>query len=184
MERIQTITLDKIKDIENKFGNEVKYSIDYFSVYPATLENYNFRQLQKTYGFIVLNLYCYLQCKMISANEYYIPFPDLDDHLEYFAFYNKVDMSVVDEVYSKLLEYDFITFLDTTNILGFSIITNSQVLYNYELINTKRKYERDKKRKSREKEKENKVIEEAPINPIKIINADDTFSSDDDFNIF
>ena len=114
---------------------------------------------------------------MLDGGEYYIPFYDIDEVLSIFAFVNKLDKDLVYEVYEAFKENNFIQFLDTTSILGFSIITNSYVVLNYELTNTNKKKERDIKREKRKKEKEEKK-NNIPSSPL----LEDEEISEDDFS--
>ncbi|MDO4327558.1 MAG: hypothetical protein Q4E24_16300 [bacterium] len=169
-------TKDKIAELERLYKDEPKYSIDYFGVYPADIESPHFQKLKQEYGSIVLELFIYLQGKMIEYGKYYISDIDLDKHLICFAAINDKDIFVIKDIYRKLLQYEFLTYIDTDTILGFNITTTSQIIYNYEILHAKKKSDRERQQKCRAnkkaeaKEKSKVSEEEAPSAPSFPIN--------------
>lgn len=190
-EREPIVSLDTIKRLEGIFNEEhLNYGLTYFSVYVNLLDSHSFKKLIKKYGFVVYALFLEIQKGMLRGGAYYMPHDEVDDFLQYFAFYNKISVDSVYELYQEFLDNNIIQFLDTTEILGFSIITNSYVVYNYDLTNTNKMKERIKSRNRRateknieevkeEIEKEAKEESEAPEVPEEI---SDIFGSADGFN--
>ena len=155
IEREPIVSLDKIKYLESVFNEEhLNYGVGYFSVYVDLLHSHKFEQLVKKHGFIVQALFLELQAQMLEGGEYYIPLYKVDRVLKIFSLDNNVKIDLVYQVYEDLKENYLIQFLDTSEIFGFSIITSSYVVLNYELTNTNKKIERETKREKRKKAKE------------------------------
>lgn len=189
--KLEPVTSELVEKIEadKDYKENEKYNVDYFSTYCDMLRDYDFKDKIETFGAHYFLFFTFLKMEMLNFGKYYVYEKNIKRLIKEYCISYSADLENVNEIYADLVKSKYINILKCS-CFEYTIITESVIFYNYRLVQEKRVYNRNYKRKQRADKKaeqeENTQInetEEAPSEPLPEVpvTEPDTPIKPDDF---